>query len=444
MTTVNPHLPLAEPADSDGLASLNANQLATLLRVSQLLNSSLDLPETIAQSIQLAAGAVGAEVSSVIVAEPGSGELTFYVASGGRKESLVGLRMRHGEGIAGWVIDNDQTVSVGDAARDPRFCSRVDATSGFVTRSILCVPMKLRGQTFGALEACNRIDSSLFSANDEAFLSALAHPIASAIENAQLYTRLSEAHGKLQELDRMKTSFIAVASHELRTPLVTLKGYTDIMMMQQPSPEQAGFLKTMRRQVDRLTRLSHDLVNMSQIDGQRVSLTLSRFPLGELVSELAEEFSGFLTLRKQTLEHRVDPTLELDADRERLGTILSNLLLNAIRFTPDGGQLRIGARTLAPGFVEVSVTDTGIGIPAAEFDKIFLKCYESGDYRHHTSGTMEFRSGGLGLGLAIARGLVEAPGGKIGVESGLGKGSTFTFTVPAAAPRDLPAREVKP
>lgn len=417
---------------ADDTADFSTSQMAALVRASHLLNSSLELPATLAQTICLASEAVAAEASSVILQDDESGELNFYLATGESEGTLTGYRMNRGEGVAGWVVQAGEPVCVEDVRSDPRFNAKVDQASGFVTRSLLCVPLKLHGKTLGALEACNKRDHGVFGDDDKAFFLALANLVAVAIDHAQLYTRLSQAHRKLQELDEMKTAFIAIASHELRTPLVSLKGYTDIMLMSPASEEHRRFLGVMKKQVDRLTRLSYDLTNMSQLDDRQVKLTRTLFPLQDVVDEVARESSGFLELRSQELSSQLpSPLPRCNGDRTRVYTVLSNLLLNAIRFTPDGGKIAIDAELCGSGQLAVSVTDTGIGIPREELDNIFQKCYQIGDYRHHTSGTVEFKSGGLGLGLAIARGLVEAHGGRLAVRSEVGKGSRFTFTLPA-------------
>lgn len=402
-----------------------------MFRCSNKLNSSLDFRETLSQTLNLAATEVDAEVSSVILLEPGGHDLTFYVATGDNRESLQGIRMEQGEGIAGWVIAQRTPANVRDVHADSRFNSAVDEQSGFSTRSILCVPLVVRHRVLGALEACNKRSGEAFSEWDLLFFTALALQVAVALENSQLYTRLSEAHSKLKELDDMKTSFIAVAGHELRTPLVSLKGYTDLIVMQTTDEEQLSFLAHMNKQIDRLTQLSIDLVNLSNIDEKRLALRSQTFELKELIDEICRESEAYLRLRNQVMSSRVsEETGEILADRNRIHTVITNLVLNAIRFTPDGGTIMIDAQRASADHVTVSITDTGIGIPESELEKIFDKCYEVGDHRHHSSGTVEFQSGGLGLGLPIARGLVEAHGGSLWVESRVGKGSNFSFTLP--------------
>jgi len=188
-----------------------------------------------------------------------------------------------------------------------------------------------------------------------------------------------------------------------------------------------------KKHVDRLTRLSQDLLNMSLIDGHGLKLALEPVAIAEVAAEVEKETQAFVARRKQTLANRVPADLPpARADRAQVGTVLTNLVLNAIRFTPDGGRIEVAASPRGSDVVEVEVKDNGIGVDPAEHERIFERCTEVGDYRHHTSGTFEFRSGGLGLGLAIAKGIVEAHGGRIGVESALGQGSRFWFTLPWA------------
>ncbi len=265
---------------------------------------------------------------------------------------------------------------------------------------------------------------------------------------------------RLEEVDRMKSNFIAIASHEILTPVTTIRGYADLM-----GEGTAGAVTDMQREgfraiksaADALTRLARDLTHMSLIDRRKLPVQLALVDVGALVEEVAVHTVSLAAERSQIVSISIEPDLgHPRIDAGYLKQAMTNLAMNAVRFTRDGGSIEIGARRgggEAPaggaegaasagaaeagvGTVEIYVTDTGIGISKDDFEKIFAKIVELKDVNLHSSGTTQFNSSGLGLGLSIARGIVEAHGGTIEVESEVGRGSTFTIVIP------LPQAEV--
>ncbi len=246
---------------------------------------------------------------------------------------------------------------------------------------------------------------------------------------------------RLEEVDRMKSDFIAIASHEILTPVTTIRAYADLM-----SDGTAGAVSDMQREgfraiknaADVLTRLARDLTHMSLIDRSRLPVQLAAVDVGALVEEVAVQTVSLAADRSQIVSIAIEPDLKHPRiDAGYLKQAVTNLAMNAVRFTKDGGSIEIGARRGAggesgagAGGVEIYVTDTGIGISKEDFEKIFAKIVELKDVNLHSSGTTQFNSSGLGLGLSIARGIVEAHGGEIRVESEVGRGSTFTIVLP--------------
>jgi len=246
---------------------------------------------------------------------------------------------------------------------------------------------------------------------------------------------------RLEEIDRMKTNFIAVASHEILTPVTTIRAFADMMAegpgATDPDLQREGF-RAIRDAAGSLTRLARDLTNMSLIDRRRLPLQLQQADLARIAEEVAVRTIALATERHQTVSLAIEPELlHPGVDADYLKQALTNLAQNAVRFTRDGGSIEIGARRAGAAF-ELYVTDSGIGISKDDFERIFAKIVELKDVNLHSSGTTEFNSSGLGLGLSIARGIVEAHGGEIRVESELGHGSTFTILLPAAPPLEVP------
>jgi signal transduction histidine kinase len=233
---------------------------------------------------------------------------------------------------------------------------------------------------------------------------------------------------RLGEIDRMKSNFIAVASHEIITPVTMIRAYADMIgegALGEVTPMQREGLSAIRRGTATLTRLARDLTDMSLIDRHQLPEKLAPSDIGEILEEVAVQVAPFVTQRNQQISIGVETGLiHPRVDRDYLGQAILNVAMNAVRFTPDGGAIELGAKRVEDG-IEVAVTDTGIGIREEDQERIFSKLVELKDVNLHSSGTVEFNSSGLGLGLSIARGIVEAHGGTIRVESQVGKGSTF-------------------
>lgn len=243
---------------------------------------------------------------------------------------------------------------------------------------------------------------------------------------------------RLEEIDRMKSDFIAIASHEILTPVTTIRAFADLMMESpgaaDPELQREGF-HAIREAAASLTRLARDLTNMSLIDRRRLPLRLAPADLAIVTEEVAVRTIALAAERRQTVSIAIEPELlHPRVDAGYMKQALSNIAQNAVRYTRDGGSIEIGARRAGPS-IEIYVADSGIGISREDFERIFAKIVELKDVNLHSSGTTEFNSSGLGLGLAIARGIVEAHGGEIRVESDLGRGSTFTVVIPGAAAR---------
>jgi signal transduction histidine kinase len=249
-----------------------------------------------------------------------------------------------------------------------------------------------------------------------------------------------EVQGKLERLDQSKSNFIAVAAHELKTPLTLIDGYTamlkDTLRTSNTHSQIDMFLNGIINGTSRLRTIVDDMIDVSRIDNNLLSLTFQPVWLNQLFLLLKSELLPTLALRKQHLEieeFQGDSQMFF-ADPERLYQSFRNILINAIKYTPDSGMISIDGRQL-PGFIEVIINDTGIGISEVDKISIFGKFGQLGVSDLHSSGKTKFKGGGPGLGLPIARGIIEAHGGAIWVESkGFDEikcpGSTFHIMLP--------------
>lgn len=258
----------------------------------------------------------------------------------------------------------------------------------------------------------------------------------------------NEIQAQMEQLDRSKSTFISVAAHELKTPLTLIEGYTSMMRDLAARSENNGvdeLIRGVHSGITRLRAIIEDMIDVSLIDNKMLGLNLQPTWLAHLFGLLRADLGEAVQARRQTLEVRPFPGSDqmIFADPERLYQALRNVLTNAIKYTPDGGRIVIDGRLL-PGFVEVTVSDTGIGISPEHQAVIFEKFAQVGEAALHSSGKTKFKGGGPGLGLPIARGIIEAHGGTIWVESeGYDEercpGSTFHILLPlrtdAADPR---------
>ena len=256
---------------------------------------------------------------------------------------------------------------------------------------------------------------------------------------AHISNELNKTQEKLQELDRNKSNFISVAAHELKTPLTLIEGYTTMMVDMAEQSDQSpisGLLKGVNTGILRLRQIIDDMIDVSLIDNNLLTLNYQPVWISHLLNLLSNELKKPVASRKQTLViNKFDGSdLMIYGDSERLYQALHNVAANAIKYTPDGGTITIDGRLL-PGFVEITITDTGIGISAEHQASIFEKFGQLGRTDLHSSGKTKFKGGGPGLGLPITRGIIEAHGGTIWVESeGYDevklKGSTFHILFP--------------
>lgn len=243
--------------------------------------------------------------------------------------------------------------------------------------------------------------------------------------------KLASLNEELKELDRMKSDLLANVSHELRTPLTSIKGYTEYILegkLGQVTPKQEKGLMVVQRNLERLSKLINALLDYSLMDADRMVLAVKPFNIKLLCKQILVNLGSELEKRSLQFQIEMDDDLPLVVgDKEKLYQVLENLTINAIKFTESGGKITMTAEPMQEDdrlWVKVKVHDTGIGIPEPALQRIFDRFYQ-------VDGTSKRKYGGMGLGLAIARSIVDAHKGRIDVESQVGKGTTFVITLPA-------------
>ena len=239
---------------------------------------------------------------------------------------------------------------------------------------------------------------------------------------------------RLKELDKMKSDFVSNVSHELRTPLTSIKGSVDNMLdglTGSLNEKQIRYLNRIKSNTDRLSRLINDLLDLSRIESGRVEVRPTTLPLTALAEEVAEHMRALAAEKLIRIEvPSSDPSVTVWADRDKVTQVLMNLIGNAVKFTPQDGKVTVALEKNGNDYIQISVADTGPGILPEEQNKIFSKFYQ-------VANIDKKKPKGSGLGLAISKALVEMHGGKIWMDSEVGRGSTFYFTLPAQQPFKL-------
>jgi PAS domain S-box-containing protein len=503
--------------------------MRALAATAQAINSTLQLDEILRLVTQHARDLLRVEVASVSLLE---GErLVFKEAVGRAAERLKGLSVKLGQGFSGWVAQNNQPVLVSDVTTDPRFFRGVDQQTGFLTRAVACVPVRIKDQVIGVIEVRNPVNG-LFDAETLNLLHSLASLAGTAIVHAQqleelkaaesrfaglfedsidpilitdlngvvtdanrkaveffgyekkeliklrittvhrtgtawlgsdrfqhlrggqeitYQTRITtksgneipvEVHAKLiqrrgQEfiqwiqhdlseriaLEETRNDLISMIVHDLRSPLGNILSSLDVAQSSLPPDSDmiTSLLSIATRSAERMSRLVDSLLDLRRLEAGQMKLSKDQENLNTLVSEAAEQVLSAAEGKSIQVKVELPPRLPLvTIDGDMIRRVVINLLENSIKYTPGAGIVTVTAKS-DPEAVTISVRDTGPGIPRSEHTRIFNKFARL---------QREAAPKGLGLGLAFCKLAIEAHGGKIWVDSQVGKGSTFSFTLP--------------
>lgn len=304
------------------------------------------------------------------------------------------------------------------------------------TKAWIAVPLKIKDRVFGSLMV-DRIQAHSLTQDDLELMVTVAHQVAIALDNASAYEQIEDLNvgleakvrertEELEQADRLRSQFLSHVSHELKTPLTSIKGFLQNLLDGLTGPlneKQQRYVSRMLDNAERLIRMIEDLLDRTRIQSGRLDLVPGEIDVGHCVADAVEQLRLLAQAKRQTLEAVVPPApLMVWADRDRLIQIVTNLVQNAVKFTPEGGSITMTVRQESQALAGVSVRDTGPGIAHEFLDQIFDPFFRVKQARSGTKG--------LGLGLSIVRTLVELQGGTITARSELGQGAELSFTIP--------------
>ena len=373
-----------------------------LIDIARDLASTLDLDVLLSRIVFAAAEISGAEAASILLFDDTSRQLYFQISTNLDATTRRGIVVPLEGSIAGWIVNNRQTVRITNAHDDPRFFPNVEETTGFSTESILGIPLVTKNKIVGVLEALNK-HRGKFTDTDESMLLVLGAQAAVAIENARLF---------------QQSDLISEFVHELRTPLSSLSTATYLLLRPEMSQEQRDqIINNIHNETIRLNALASSFLDLARLESGRVQFRKSAFSIADLIYECKDVMTS--KAMEDNIQIRVESPERLpllEADRDKLKQVLLNLLSNAIKYNRPNGTVLLRAEETEEDMV-IYIEDTGLRIPLESLPHLFQKFFR---VREHES-----RVAGTGLGLSICKQIIHSHGGRIEVKSKLGVGTVF-------------------
>ena len=407
----------------------SVGELKALGEVGQAVSSTLDLETVLTRIVSHAVQLSGTDGGAIYEYDEKSEEFLLRATDHMEAELIEALRAnppRLGDGVIGRAAASHEPVQIPNILEERAYAPRMrQLLERFGFRASLAVPLLREDRIIGGL-VIRRKSTGEFRPEVIELMRTFATQSVLAIHNARLFREIEDKSRQIEAANRHKSEFLANMSHELRTPLNAIIGFSEVLqekLFGELNEKQAEYTSDILTSGQHLLSLINEILDLSKVEAGRMELELAPFDL-PLAIENARTF-----VRERAVKHGITLDVDVDdqlgeyvGDERKIKQILLNLLSNAVKFTPEGGRISITANRTDNG-AEISVSDTGIGIPPAEQPTIFEEFRQvGGEYAHKKEGT--------GLGLTLAKKFVELHGGKIWVESEIGKGSTFSFTLP--------------
>ena len=403
-------------------------RITALYEAGKEISTSLSRQATLDVIVNQVTKLAGAEASMVFLYDTHTGDYAAEAGVGVSAENLRHYRFGIGVGLHGQAVRNASPVrcaSVPETVGVEEFLSELEISTALV------VPLLTNENVLGTITALRR-DGRPFTADDQELLTMFASQASIAVTNAILYERT-------KELDRMKSEFVAVVSHEVRTPLTSIKGSLELLGDERfhvLPPPQKELLSICQANTERQITLINDILDFSKLESSKLSLNFEGVEIGKLVPEAVDHIRNLAGMKGIAIDVHIEGSAgSVDADPMRVAQVVTNLLGNAIKFSPEKGKIEVWARGTDEE-VTIDVKDYGKGISQRDLSRLFQR------FAQLDSSTTR-KAGGTGLGLVISKGIVEQHGGRIWVESVVGKGSTFSFSLPRTR-EESPAEQDSP
>jgi len=399
----------------------HTHQLNQLSKISLTLRDAKELDSILNSITQLAAEVTNAASSYILI--PQKGNLYVRVGYPTMPSEIEPIPVN--DSYVGWIYQFSHRLSRSKTLKEPIEFPAIIQKLGFDIKSLLAVPLIFMGETFGVLEVVNKIEDDEFSSEDKSILDNLSTYGAMAIRTQKSTRSAKLIDEKLEELESLKSNFVAIASHELRTPLGLIIGHATFLSDIVQDDQFKGQLSVIIRNASRLKDVIEDLSKVENYESGTTRVRYEPMDLNQLVLRTVAKFQQPAETKNISLTTRTaGDTLMIEGEMEKIQTALKNIVENAISFTDEVGSIEVVTSRLS-GYAKVSVIDNGIGIPATELQKVFDRFFQVENHltRHHE---------GMGLGLSVAKAMIESHDGIIWVESIENEGSTFSFLLPLA------------
>jgi len=395
--------------------SISPEVLSRLLEVSRMLSSTLRLDALLSQVMDVATELTSTEVASILLVDERTGQLHFAASTQGAVPEDIIVPLDNS--IAGWVVRNGRSLILHDVQSDNRFYATVDKDLQFVTQSMLAIPLITNEKVIGALEVLNKKNNDPYTEQDVALMEALASQSAVAIMNARLFHQ---------------SDLLAEIMHELKTPLMAIRSASELMSRPNfPQERHSELVQMIKREAVRLSQMTQDFLDFARLESGRVQLAKEAVDLALIIHDVmriaeSQAAGRGITIHAELADAlpRTDSGPALLGDGDRLKQVFLNFVSNAIKYNVENGRIHIRAQANGDQ-VSVAIADTGRGISPEDREHLFERFYRV----PNAEGTAE----GSGMGLAIAKKIVEQMDGRIEVESVVGEGTTFTAYLPLTA-----------
>jgi K+-sensing histidine kinase KdpD len=415
------------PSQSVDLLARRNRLLRLLNKASQALTSTLETEQVLERLLQVAIEIIGAYGSSVWLWHEAYPELLICRAAfhseddgnDGDNAALLNQVLDPGQGIAGWTAITNKSSIVNQVQDDPRFFSKVDSKSGFHTTSLLAVPMRLQDKVIGVLEVVNK-HNGVFDEEDLTVAESLAATASIAIENARLVETLQQQKQDLQAQNEELDAFAHTVAHNLKSPLSRLAGFAELLIIDDHHFTEEEKQNVRQRIIDNAYRMNNivdELLLLSSV--RKADVTLRPLDMAEIVASTLDRIQHLVEEYNATI---IQPDTWPTAlgHTQWIEEVLENYLTNALKYGGKPPVIELGAQEIEDDMIQFWVRDNGEGIPAAQQQFLFTPF----------TRLSEVRISGYGLGLSIVQRIIRKLGGAVGLESEVGKGSLFYFTLP--------------